>query len=193
LQAGPQLSLAVSSLRRWIRLETRCVPFANAPPLVKLAPFQDLNNLIDWFKQAEANRRTATTALAVERYRLQHGRWPDSLEALVSAQLLRQVPLDPYDGKPLRYRPSADGVWSILLAQMGRGTAPPCTAHLRARISHIGVPTVECRSAPSKMKPPRRPWRTTVPKQPDGQARTFRKAWPAVFLIPPANSSEITR
>jgi hypothetical protein len=107
---------------------------AKAPPLVKLAPFaQDLSNLIDGFKQAEANRRAATTALAVERYRLQHGRWPDSLEALVAAQLLRQVPIDPYDGKPLRYRATKDGVVLYSIGPDGKGDGNASDRHTFAR------------------------------------------------------------
>jgi hypothetical protein len=56
-----------------------------------------------------ARTRSAIAMLAIERYRLANGRWPESLEALIPAQLA-QVPLDPYDGKPLRYRRLADGV-----------------------------------------------------------------------------------
>jgi hypothetical protein len=47
--------------------------------------------------------------LALERYRLAHDRWPDSLEKLVP-EFLNQVPLDPYDRKPLRYVRLKDGV-----------------------------------------------------------------------------------
>ena len=47
--------------------------------------------------------------LAIERYRRMSGDWPSSLEALVPTQL-KQVPLDPYDGKPLRYRLRSGGV-----------------------------------------------------------------------------------
>jgi hypothetical protein len=66
-------------------------------------------------KVAEAERRTrallrcAAAGLAAERYRRQHGRWPDSLDDL-KGDYLREVPLDPYDGKPLRYRKDGEGV-----------------------------------------------------------------------------------
>ena len=46
--------------------------------------------------------RTAYTALAVERFRLAKGHWPTNLTELVP-QFLDAVPLDPFDGKPLRY------------------------------------------------------------------------------------------
>jgi hypothetical protein len=56
-----------------------------------------------------AELRSAVAMLAVERYRLAHGNWPKSLNDLVPA-FLREVPADPFDGKPLRYRRLPDGV-----------------------------------------------------------------------------------
>ena len=53
--------------------------------------------------------RCAIAALAVERYRLSHGGWPDSLDALVPAYLPR-VPIDPYNGAPLRFVRKTDRV-----------------------------------------------------------------------------------
>jgi hypothetical protein len=41
--------------------------------------------------------------VAVERYRLAHGRWPDRLEDLVGTYV-KKVPLDPADGTPIKYR-----------------------------------------------------------------------------------------
>ena len=49
-----------------------------------------------------ANLRLATTALAVERFRLAHGKTPEKLDELVP-QFLSAVPLDPFNGQPLRY------------------------------------------------------------------------------------------
>jgi ABC-type transport system involved in multi-copper enzyme maturation permease subunit len=59
--------------------------------------------------RTRALMRSAVVALAAERYRRQHGQWPDTLDALVPA-FLAEVPRDPYDGKRLRYRRLADGV-----------------------------------------------------------------------------------
>lgn len=42
-------------------------------------------------------------AIAVERYRLAEGRFPESLEQLVP-KYLEIVPIDPFDGMPLRYK-----------------------------------------------------------------------------------------
>jgi hypothetical protein len=63
---------------------------------------------------AATRRKTAMVRglmvlLALERYRRDKGTWPAKLEEL-TPKLLKKVPLDPYDGKPLRYRRVADGV-----------------------------------------------------------------------------------
>jgi tetratricopeptide (TPR) repeat protein len=57
----------------------------------------------------------ARTALALERYRLATGTIPDRLEQLVP-QYLEQVPIDPFDGRPLRYRRTNPGyvLYSIM-------------------------------------------------------------------------------
>jgi hypothetical protein len=49
------------------------------------------------------------TLLAVERFRRARGAWPKTLAEL-TPKLLKAVPLDPYDGKPLRYKAVPDGV-----------------------------------------------------------------------------------
>jgi hypothetical protein len=51
---------------------------------------------------------SARVACALERYRLTNGKLPDTLEAL-APQFLAAVPNDVIDGKPLHYRPAADG------------------------------------------------------------------------------------
>ncbi|UCD49970.1 MAG: hypothetical protein JSW27_20875 [Phycisphaerales bacterium] len=58
--------------------------------------------------------RVAHVAVAVERYRVAHGRLPDQWNELVPAYL-ETAPTDPYDGQPLRYRKLAAGfaVYSI--------------------------------------------------------------------------------
>src|SRR5262249_11843362 len=66
-------------------------------------------------KMTEASRRSqaelhcAVVAVALERYRRDHGRWPESL-ARLAPHYLRSMPSDPYDGQPLRYRRLDDGV-----------------------------------------------------------------------------------
>jgi hypothetical protein len=51
---------------------------------------------------------------AIALYQRQHGKLPDTLDALCP-QFMPKVPLDPFSGKPLRYRISKEGwvVWSV--------------------------------------------------------------------------------
>jgi hypothetical protein len=58
--------------------------------------------------EAEARRSLVVTALALERYRRRHDRYPDTLSGLVP-ELLQAPPVDFMDGQPLRYRLTQDG------------------------------------------------------------------------------------
>jgi hypothetical protein len=60
------------------------------------------------YRRGVANMQCAFVALALERYRRNHGGWPNTLDDLVPKYLLR-VPNDPQDGKPLRYKRRPDG------------------------------------------------------------------------------------
>jgi hypothetical protein len=70
-------------------------------------------SIVRCFKDEIANKtqiEVAQAGVAVERYRLRFGRWPDSLDDVVSAKLLTSVPRDPYSGQALRYRKLPEGV-----------------------------------------------------------------------------------
>jgi hypothetical protein len=60
------------------------------------------------FAHAQASVDLARTAIALERYRLAHGEFPESLDAL-APQFIAQVPHDVIGGQPLKYRREADG------------------------------------------------------------------------------------
>jgi hypothetical protein len=60
--------------------------------------------------RSQACLRSTWAALACERYRLMHERWPDSLDALVKAKLIDAIAFDPYDGQPLRMLRTKDGI-----------------------------------------------------------------------------------
>jgi hypothetical protein len=62
--------------------------------------------------------RMAMVAVAAERHRLKSGIWPAALGDLVAAGVLDRVPLDPFDGQPLRWDRHADGV-SVRSARYG--------------------------------------------------------------------------
>jgi len=60
------------------------------------------------YRRYYAGGQSAQMALAVTRYYLKHLRLPDSLDELVPA-LVNAVPIDPFDGEPLRYVKQAQG------------------------------------------------------------------------------------
>jgi len=64
--------------------------------------------------QLNAQRRGIAIALAAARYRLEHGEFPPDLAAL-APKYLTAMPLDPYDGLPLKVRrePDVFVIWSI--------------------------------------------------------------------------------
>ncbi|MCK4298999.1 MAG: hypothetical protein KAX80_05675, partial [Planctomycetes bacterium] len=68
-----------------------------------------LYNTLDLVAYAEASAALARTRLALELYRLSRGDYPDALSDL-APDFLPQIPLDPFDGKPLRYIKSAERV-----------------------------------------------------------------------------------
>ena len=65
--------------------------------------------------EAESRRRLIVVALALSRYRLSHGKFPDSLRAL-APKYLAAIPADFMDARPLRYRRVGD---AFLLYSVG--------------------------------------------------------------------------
>jgi hypothetical protein len=72
--------------------------------------------------RAKALLRCAAAGLAVERFRQIRGRWPASLQEIPQG-LLPAVPLDPFDGQPLKYVRREDGVtiYSIAMDEQDNG------------------------------------------------------------------------
>lgn len=60
----------------------------------------------------EAARRVVISAIALKRFQLQHGNFPEKLSEL-APEFFPSVPVDPYDGRPLRYHPNADGTYLL--------------------------------------------------------------------------------
>jgi hypothetical protein len=78
----------------------------------RLGQFNDALFPID-----HARLRCAIAALAADRFRRNQGRWPGALDELVTAGLLSAVPLDPFDGQPLRLKRTAGG---LILYSVGK-------------------------------------------------------------------------
>jgi hypothetical protein len=65
--------------------------------------------------RAQVTAQSAAVGCSLERYRIQHGRYPETLAALVP-QFLPVIPLDLMDGQPLRYARTDEGsfrFWSV--------------------------------------------------------------------------------
>jgi hypothetical protein len=118
----------------YLRLMTQAVNAAKLPPEQQGKAFNEveqasrksgaivvkllipaLSKVAEANRRSRANMRCALVGIAAERYRLAHDGWPASLEELVKMGLIASVPLDPYDGQPLRYKLRPDGalVYSV--------------------------------------------------------------------------------
>jgi hypothetical protein len=89
------------------QLEPMAIASVKTNPLTKLLPAVNKVAEAQWRSVAEA--RCCVVGIACERYRLKHGRWPDSLAALCP-EFLATIPVDPFGGQPLLYTKQDDGV-----------------------------------------------------------------------------------
>jgi len=64
------------------------------------------------FAQGQASTDLARVACALERHRLAHGQYPETLDALVPA-FLAKLPHDVINGQPLKYRRTNDGLFVL--------------------------------------------------------------------------------
>lgn len=67
-----------------------------------------LEGTVEQAQWACALRRAASLGVLLYRYQARHGRFPDRLEEL-PPELISIVPRDPYDGKPMRMKPTEEG------------------------------------------------------------------------------------
>ncbi|MGD0745120.1 MAG: hypothetical protein ABSA45_08185 [Verrucomicrobiota bacterium] len=70
--------------------------------------FPAFEKAVEKFAYAQESVDLARVAIALERYRLAHGEYPDSLDAL-APQLMQKIPHDIIGGGPLHYRRTDDG------------------------------------------------------------------------------------
>jgi len=104
-------AIAKESTRSWGDVGNGIV----SPAYLFLFPFEDTDSRLAQDFDSRMRIRSARTAVAIERYRLAHtNALPESLTDLVPAYL-PEVPLDLFDGQPLRYRKLPNGyvVYSI--------------------------------------------------------------------------------
>jgi hypothetical protein len=90
------------------------------PDLRRILSDSNVGAMVRKTLMTEAVRDLAMSAIGLKRYQLQHGRLPDALAELVP-EFLPAVPIDPYDGKPIKYHPYDDG--AFLLYSVGKDGA----------------------------------------------------------------------
>ena len=67
-----------------------------------------LGNAVKKFARAQTSADSARVAIALERYRLAHDDFPESLDVL-APQFIAKLPHDVINGQPLHYRRTSDG------------------------------------------------------------------------------------
>ena len=70
--------------------------------------YPTLSQAVKKFAYAQSSVDLARTAIVLERYRLAHGEYPESLDAL-APQFMAKIPRDIINGQPLHYRRTAGG------------------------------------------------------------------------------------
>lgn len=104
----------------------------------------------------QALLRTMLLAVAAERYRVQHKQWPDKLDDLISAKLIDKLPLDPFDGQPLRWKVTEEG---RVIYSVGKDRTDDGGVDLKLKFSNNGdvgfrlYDLAKRRQAPRPVKP----------------------------------------
>lgn len=127
------LGLLPRDIVKYIDLAQKGIEIANLPSHLQLGEAQTLATASQNHSNPLLNRvgthgsgfiqrnlvtvthaRLAVTALAIERYKLAHGNLPTTLDVL-SPQYMPSIPLDPFDGLPLKYEKRSNGftVYSV--------------------------------------------------------------------------------
>ncbi|MBI4602177.1 MAG: hypothetical protein HY721_09475 [Planctomycetes bacterium] len=87
-------------------------PRAARPAPIRTSGMIGLAEALPGAAEATAYRRLLRAGLAMHRFRLAEGRSPGRLEDLVP-RFLEAVPLDPFDGRPLKLKGEAGGAWTL--------------------------------------------------------------------------------
>lgn len=84
----------------------------NIPDFSEIFGDSVIGSAVERTLRIEAARRVLVTAIALKRFQLRNGHWPQTLYEM-APEFLASVPIDPYDGKPLRYHLNADGTFLL--------------------------------------------------------------------------------
>lgn len=98
----PQARLAVEGIVQDLEADAGGSILQRSESFLPALALPSCSTLFDALARATAMNDAADAAIAVERYRREHGKPPDRLSDLVP-KLLPRVPADPFSGQPLRY------------------------------------------------------------------------------------------
>jgi hypothetical protein len=106
----------------------------DAPSFVR----PDYRQALQKFQRNHALLRCALVAVAAEQHRLEHGAWPASPARLVPT-FLPELPVDPFDGKPLRSKRLPDGIVVYSVGPDGVDDGGQVAATSGQPISDVGM------------------------------------------------------
>jgi len=106
-------TISMDAVFQYVRLPEEYDP--EQPALSLQGKFGPLRRPLSVYIRLAARSRVAQTALAVERFRLQTGALPSSLEELVPEFIATGAIVDPFGGETLQYSPEEEGyvVYSV--------------------------------------------------------------------------------
>ncbi len=91
----------------WLKLEAE--ELASSQGLIVHVLIPQYARIFSFVARADAKRAVVVAAVAACRYRTARGQWPEKLDDLVPDYLV-VAPIDPFDGKPLRFKSGGDKI-----------------------------------------------------------------------------------
>jgi hypothetical protein len=117
---------------QWVKKATRWGFLERERRLTERLQFGWMTGVPTWLGMTDAQIRTAVAALAAERFRIDQGRWPKSLDQLVP-RYIPAVPRDPFVNAPLKLLELADGLFIYSVGYDGKDDGGKIDPKLRLR------------------------------------------------------------
>ena len=96
-------------IKRYLNVDPKWMVYLKADPISRLQiPTTSLIRFYELYLQFISELHATQAVLALHSYHLKNEKWP-----AVLSDAIPEVPLDPFDGKPLRYRLEKDGTWVV--------------------------------------------------------------------------------
>ncbi len=108
----PQLLVRPTEVERNLQTLTNSRPWFHPYTVIAAIAIPNISRAIPVVYQNQSMLRLTVVVCALERYRLAHGQFPETLDALVP-QYLAKLPHDLIGGGPLHYQRSADGRFQL--------------------------------------------------------------------------------